>query len=89
MTASTDTTSSGIDRRELSVYDLLLGAIPVPPLLGALAGSAAGVGLPYGIGAGSLVAAALVAYALFVASPTADDAGPGGDDHGRPAPADD
>jgi hypothetical protein len=84
MAASTDPTSNGIVRRELSVYDLLLGAIPVPPLLGATAGVAAGVGVPYGVGVGSLGAAALVVYALFVASPT-DDA----DRAGRAAPADD
>lgn len=89
MAASTDTTSNGIVGRDLSVYDLLLGAIPVPPLLGVLAGSAAGVPLPYGIGGGSLVAAALVAYALFVASPTTDSVDRASDGPGRAAPADD
>lgn len=78
----TGTTSGRADAvSEVTFYDYLLGAIPVPLLLGAVLASVTGVPLAYAVGAGSSISAALVAYALWGAVPT-DPAGvdAGGDE---------
>lgn len=60
---------------ELSEYDLLLTAIPLPLAGSLLAG--AGVGLPSTLaaGVGSVLSVVLVGYAMFVAAPTTGGAG--------------
>ncbi|WIV67644.1 hypothetical protein [Natrialbaceae archaeon AArc-T1-2] len=55
---------------EGTVYDYLLGTIPVPLVLGAAIASAIGVSVAYGVGVGAVGSALLVAYALWGVDPT-------------------
>lgn len=57
-------------RLGLEPYDLLLATIPLPMLAAAVTAAASPLRLVTAVGVGSVVSAALVAYALFVASPT-------------------
>ncbi|MFB6128033.1 MAG: hypothetical protein ABEJ79_12170 [Halolamina sp.] len=67
---STRTTPDGYGiGTELSEYDLLLTAIPLPLVTGALAALGGGVSLSAAVGGGGLVSVLLVTYALFVATP--------------------
>ena len=58
-------------------YDLLLAAVPVLLLAGTLGGKLLSLPTPAGAGLGSLAAAVLVGYGLFVASPVDCEAGRG------------
>jgi hypothetical protein len=64
-----------VDDRRFSRYDLFLALLPLPLLLGLVGAAITSVPLPTGAGLGSLPAAALLAYGLFVDGPT-----PPGDD---------
>lgn len=57
---------------ELSRYDLLLLAIPVPLVGGLLAGVAFSGPLVEELGAGALLAVLFIAYGLFVDAPVRD-----------------
>lgn len=54
---------------ELSRYDLLLLAIPIPLLGGLLAGMVSPGSMVEELGAGALLAVLLIAYGLFVDAP--------------------
>lgn len=55
---------------EVSHYDVLLATLPLPLVMGTLAAVAVGTSVAYGAGAGALLSALLLGYALFVAAPT-------------------
>ncbi|WP_435062270.1 hypothetical protein [Halobaculum sp. EA56] len=63
----------------LSKYDLLLAAVPVLLLAGTVGGTTLPLPTTVGTGLGSVVAAILVGYGLFVASPVDGGGGRGGD----------
>ncbi|MFB6221336.1 MAG: hypothetical protein ABEH90_07835 [Halolamina sp.] len=54
---------------DVSRYDLLLAALPMPLFVGALVGRATAAPFVDGLGAGALLAALLLAYGLFVDPP--------------------
>lgn len=53
-----------------SYYDLFLALLPIPLLLGALAGELLWIATPVGVGVGALVSALALAYSLFLNPPT-------------------
>lgn len=67
---------------EGTVYDYLLGTIPVPLVLGAAVASVVGVPVAYGVGAGAVLSALLVGYALWGAVPTPAAESPAGSSNG-------
>ena len=54
----------------LSTYDLLLALLPLPLAFGVLGATFTSLPLAFGAGLGGLPSALLLAYGLFVASPT-------------------
>ncbi|MFB6281170.1 MAG: hypothetical protein ABEH40_04030 [Haloferacaceae archaeon] len=54
----------------LSRYDLYLLLLPVPLLVGAVAGLTTAMPVPYGAGAGALPSALVLCYGLFRDAPT-------------------
>lgn len=62
---------SGIDLG--TRYDWLLAAIPIPVVIGWVAGASGVLSVPFGVALGSVVAAAVVGYALFVDAPVPTD----------------
>lgn len=61
------------DADDVSEYDLVLAALPAPVLAGALVGVVLAVPLVSALAVGSLGAAAIVGYALFMDLPRASD----------------
>lgn len=61
--------SGNVGETSLSRYDLLLGSLPLPLLVGAVAGLLTPGPFIEELATGALVAALLMGYALFVESP--------------------
>jgi hypothetical protein len=55
--------------RDMDGYDAVLAAVPAPLAVGALVAVFSSLSVPLALGAGSLVAAGIVGWALFFASP--------------------
>ncbi|GAB3413090.1 hypothetical protein GCM10027435_06630 [Haloparvum alkalitolerans] len=78
MVHSGDAIIDGIDGNDgnggpsRSEYDWLLAAIPVPLLAGWTTAPVVGSSATLGLGVGAVVAATLVAYALFGVTPSAE-----------------
>ena len=71
MSVRTNPHGGSIDSKStLSNYDLLLALLPLPLACGVLGAKLTALPLAFGAGLGGLPSALLLAYSLFVASPT-------------------
>lgn len=61
--------TDGVALGDASAYDLFLAALPLPLVAGVLAAATLSLPVAFGAGVGSLPAAAMLIYGLFVRSP--------------------
>jgi hypothetical protein len=61
--------AAAVAARDIDEYDAVLAAVPAPMAVGALLGVFSSLSLVLTLGAGSLVAAGIVGWALFLAPP--------------------
>lgn len=61
--------AAAIAARDIDEYDAVLAAVPAPMAAGALLGLFSSLSLMLTLGAGSLIAAGIVGWALFFAPP--------------------
>lgn len=73
MSVDTRRTSDSVDSTDVSRYDALLMAVPLPLFVGALGGAFTSNPLVPSVGVAGVVSAVLVWYALFVDTPIPTD----------------